>query len=433
VAGSPPFYFSALATAVFSNMSVNNCSFVSNKADWGAAVYIEPAMCGGIKLVNCVFNQNTADSSGGGLAMVNTVANVLNCTFYGNTAGTDGAAMSISSSSPQISNCILWNNTVDASEDEVYIDSPFTTFSHCDIYGCGGSDNWQLPGFGIDAGGNIDTNPLFKDPGDPDGPDGAWATTDDGLMPGPKSPCINRAYYWHGESDCVWLDVIGRVRNEVSSYPDIGAYESSHKIILAMCFIDETHGVYYDQNYEENDPDPTTYTYDISGFNSLLANFPYEQTKYSILKAGCIVPPYGGADYRHNIADVLPTRFFYQTDPPAVLPPDQEPVGLSIAECGRPPTGDELIAHFHRIREGVVPDCIIRSIDHSWPLDGSLGDGYDDFIYWLKNWLEWHGINPYYYGPDPVGYSDVLPAETEFYDEQWIKAITVEVTSVVSQ
>jgi len=324
--------------------------------------------------------------------------------------------MSINLSTPQISNCILWNNTVDASEDEVYIYmAPSTTFRHCDIYGCGGSDNWQS-GFGTDGGGNIDDDPDFVIDGPgyefgPEGEDDKWATVDDGLMPGSESPCINAAWYWPGKSGSVWLDVRGKVRNEVSSYPDIGAYESKHKIILAMCFIDETH----DQSYYD---DLNEYNTDLAAFNALLESLPTND--YSIIKTGCIVPPYEGDGYKHNIADVLPQSFFYPPDPPEILPPEDEPVGISIAECNRSstePTGDELIAHFHRIREGVVPDCIIRSIDHSYPLNGLLGEGYEDeFKPWLETWLEWHGLAP--------ANSDVLPAEADFYDEQWIKAIT---------
>jgi len=345
--------------------------------------------------------------------------------------------MSINLSTPQISNCILWNNTVDASEDEVYIYmAPSTTFTHCDIYGCGGSDNWQS-GFGTDGGGNIDADPDFADPENLDGLDDTWATKDDGLMPGPDSPCINRAYYWHGESDSVWLDVRGKVRNEVSSYPDIGAYESKYKIMLVMCFIDETHGQsYYD---DENE-----YNTDLAGFADLLASLPYanDANNFSILKAGCIVPPYVATDYEGNIADVLPAGFFDPDDPPEILLPEDEPVGISIAECNRSstePTGDELIAHFHRIREGVVPDCIVRLADNTDPLYGFGGDLYnpyfDEFKPWLKDWLRWHGLHPVIWNSGyPSDNPDVLPAEVEFgYPwEQWIYAITDNVDGIIN-
>ena len=133
-----------------------------------------------------------------------------------------------------------------------------------------------------------------------------------------------------------------------------------------------------------------------------------------------------------NIGDVLPQSYFNPPDPPAVLPPDNELVpGISVAECTRPPTGDELIAHFHRIRDGVVPDCILRLADATTPLVGFRGDlespYFDEFKPRLKQWLQYHGLDP----ADPK----VLPLEVEFGDpwEQWINAITVEVTSVVSQ
>ncbi|HUV41025.1 MAG TPA: hypothetical protein VMW23_04465, partial [Sedimentisphaerales bacterium] len=355
----------------------------------------------------------------------------LNCTFYGNTAGTDGAAMSISSSSPQISNCILWNNTVDASEDEVYIDTPFTTFSHCDIYGCGGSDNWQQPGFGIDGGGNIDADPDFPidEPGyefGPEGEDDTWATEDDGLMPGPKSPCINAADFWLPGP---WGNITGEARRAISPYPDMGAYESKYKIMLVMCFIDETQ----DESYHD---DENEYNTDLGNFNNLLAGFPYS-TNYSILKAGCIVPPTDEEDpyhpdkFRQDISDVLPESFFYPPDPPEILWPEEKPVGLSIAQCNDQPSCDELIAHFNRLCEGKNPDCILRLLDGTHPLYGffGLGDGYRyEFKQWLEDWVADHGLDP--------ADTSLLPDQKVFgpywYPEQWIKAITDTVDAIVN-
>ena len=74
-------------------------------------------------------------------------------------------------------------------------------------------------------------------------------------------------------------------------------------------------------------------------------------------------------------------------------------------------------------------------LDSTYPLYGyfGLGDGYnEEFMPWLEQWLDGRGINPYYNGPDSVGYSDVLPEPKTFSNEQWIKAITDNVDGIIN-
>ncbi len=412
---------------------ISNCVFAGNSSIGGGAIgiigdydiHVSPS------ITNCVFTDNAAICGGGAIIIFGgiTSAQVINCTFFDNHAYI-GGALATDDCKMQASNCIFWANTA-TYNDQIYsyyeYDCWKPPFSHCDIQDSNGSgENWDSS-LGIDAGGNIDADPNFTDPCDPDGPDDLWATADDGLAPGPKSLCINAADFWLPPPR---TDVTSRVRRNVSPYPDIGAYESKYKIMLVMCFIDETWDLsYYDPENKQ------MYYDDMDDFNDLLAGFPYYATDYSILKAGCIVPPFYNPleppeKYWHNIADVLPAGFF--VDPcnaPEILWPEENPVGLSIAECNRPPTGAELIAHFHRIRENRGPDCILRLADKSPSLNGfgGLGNGYEyGFVPWLEGWLRGHGLDP--------ADTSVLPKESDgyFWDEWWIKAVTEDVNEIVN-
>ena len=410
---------------------ISNCLFAGNSSIGGGAIgiigdydiHVSPS------ITNCVFTDNAANGGGGAIIIFGgiTSAQVINCTFFDNHAYI-GGALATDDCKMQASNCIFWANTA-TYNDQIYsyyeYDCWKPPFSHCDIQDSNGSgENWDSS-LGIDAGGNIDADPNFTDPCDGDGADDIWATADDGLVPGPKSPCINAADFWLPPPT---TDVTSRVRTTISPYPDIGAYESKYKIMLVMCFADET----WDQSYYD---DLDEYLTDMDDFNDLLAGFPYYATDYSILKAGCIVPPFYNPleppeKYWHNIADVLPAGFFVDpSDPPLVLPPEDEPVGLSIAECNRPPSGDELIEHFHRIRDGRAPDCILRLADNTAPLVGFYGDVLENgYIYefkpWLKEWLKDHSL-------DPTD-TDVLPEKVHFSDERWIKAVIEDVNEIVN-
>ena len=410
-----------------SSVDVTNCIFADNTSRDGAGVFsLRYGGSGESCLVfsNCVFSENIASNVSGGIVLISFFpmsAELTNCTFYGNQAFQAGGMASTLCNMP-VTNCIFWGNTADVTDsNQIYTyyedDDWKPSFSHCDIQDSNGSGEYWDSELGGDGGGNIDADPNFADPCDPNGVDNVWATDDDGLMLGPDSPCINAADFWKP----VWTDVTGRIRTDISPYPDMGAYESSYKVILVMCFIDQAH----DDSYYD-DPDwpelPNIYDTDLGNFNDLLASLPTND--YSIIKAGCIVPPYYEP---YSIADVLPDGFFDPCDPPQILWPEEVPVGLSIAECDPEPDGDELIAHFHRIREGKGPDGVINLASYTWSMYGlwGLGEGYrDEFKPWLNDWLEDHGL-------DPTG-NDVF-YKNEFSDERWIKAITEEVNYFLAQ
>jgi len=394
---------------------ISNCVFVGNSSLGGG----------------CVFTDNAANGPGGAILILGgiTSAEMINCTFFDNHANMGGALVT-TSCKMQASNCIFWANTATYSDDQIYSYYDYEdwspTFTCCDIQDSNGSgENWDSS-LGADGGGNIDADPNFTDPCDGDGPDDIWATADDGLVPGPKSHCINAADFWLPPPG---TDVTSRLRTDISPYPDMGAYESKYKIMLVMCFIDETVGESYYDDLDE-------YRTDMDDFNDLLAGFPYS-TDYSLLKAGCIVPPFYDPEepekYWHNIADVLPAGFVDPCNAPLVLPPEDEPVGISIAECNRPPSGAELIAHFHRIRENRGPDCVVRLADNTPSLKGfdGLQNGYKyGFVPWLEGWLKDHGLDPTntdVTAENTFGYREQYPT-----NERWIMAITEEVNDIVN-
>jgi predicted outer membrane repeat protein len=101
-----------------------------------------------LKISNCTFNNNSADSSGGGIYNENSDLIVVNCILWGNTAPTGSQ-----------------------------ITGP-TTINYSDIQG-----GWSGPG-----SNNIDEGPLFVDP---NGADDISGTEDDNLRLSAGSLCID--------------------------------------------------------------------------------------------------------------------------------------------------------------------------------------------------------------------------------------------------
>ena len=191
--------------------TINDCFFSGNHAERGGAMFNATGDKGTThKITNCIFWKNSAESLGG--AICNSVSSQLisNCTFYGNSAEDGGAIQGGFSSSPTINNCIIWGN---GNEPIANRDSEFDvpTINHTDIEG------------GYRSGiGNIDRNPSFIDPNDPDGEDNILGTRDDGLDLTQCSPAINKG---DNASIVKSYDFIGAQRIQQSTV-DMGAYES---------------------------------------------------------------------------------------------------------------------------------------------------------------------------------------------------------------
>jgi len=195
---------------------VENCAFINNLASgvvdaYGGAI---ANIQSGITLKGCTFRGNNCSAPntvGGGIYSANsTLPTVIdNCLFAQNTQGAlcaDGSTgisinnttiagnsgnvsapggLYLINTSPLISNTIVWGNT----QGNVLNVSASPTFFYCLVQGSGAPGSWN-GAFGINAGANIDVNPLFendhqlsicspaKDAGNPAAYGGPTAPTD---------------------------------------------------------------------------------------------------------------------------------------------------------------------------------------------------------------------------------------------------------------
>jgi len=93
---------------LISNLIVNDCVFMSNRAIYGGGIYNSD--CNSIKILHCIFVGNTADSDGGAIKTVRGDPLVKNCLFSANQA-VNGAALSMDNGSPNIMNCTFSLNS----------------------------------------------------------------------------------------------------------------------------------------------------------------------------------------------------------------------------------------------------------------------------------------------------------------------------------
>ena len=227
---------------------VQCCTFKNNYAWSGGAVYNnnapstfwycvfannEVAMQGGgmvdyqsnSTLVNCLFYGNKANW---GAAIVNYNSNefITNCTFYSNTAVVSGGGLYNLYSNPVITNSIFWCNTdaySNIAEAQIKVSGGSPAVAYCCIQDNDPGDS-SIP-FDDPPGSshNIDDDPLFADGTDPAGPDGIYATEDDGLNLHEGSPCINA-----GNNSAVPPGIIYDIAGDLriaDGTVDMGAYE----------------------------------------------------------------------------------------------------------------------------------------------------------------------------------------------------------------
>jgi len=152
-----------------------NCTIQGNQAHLGAGLYnrySDPIV------VNCQFVGNRADQLGGGFGCHDTEAQIINCTFWANQAQQGRSVGCASYTGPSsrsrlnISNCILWNPG-----DEIFNgDNSEINIRYSTVHG-----GWPGPG-------NLQANPLFRDPL---GPDQIPGTADDNLRLSSGSPAID--------------------------------------------------------------------------------------------------------------------------------------------------------------------------------------------------------------------------------------------------
>jgi parallel beta-helix repeat protein len=132
-----------------SNPTVANCMFSGNQA-WVGAGMANLTNCSPT-LTSCVFNGNSAECYGGGMYSYGHSSPIVgNCTFNGNSAQEYGGGMfTYSYSVPVLANCILWNDLPEEIDGEAEA-------MYSNIQG------------GWPGEGNINADPLFVYPGEPD-------------------------------------------------------------------------------------------------------------------------------------------------------------------------------------------------------------------------------------------------------------------------
>ena len=177
----------------------------------GGAVYV---LSGASKLVNCVFSNNTSGVRGGAIHsgttdFVDSLV-ISNCTFVDNgiANGFRGAALSCGGIVRILNNVFWYNdpmsgmmvrsNLIQIIKNGVLRNSPVnypepTTVVPNLIKGGISGVNLGVEGnvfLGSEAATIISQDPLFANVSDPDGPDNAWGTADDGLRLSVGSPAI---------------------------------------------------------------------------------------------------------------------------------------------------------------------------------------------------------------------------------------------------
>jgi hypothetical protein len=136
--------------------TVSNCIFIGNSAtgtnvyNGGGGMYNNSSSP---TVTNCTFSGNETLVNGGGMFNGSgSNPSVINCTFTGNLSGNGGGIYNYSLISPTVTNCILWGDL----PDEIYNSSASPTVTYSDVQ-CGYA--------GV---GNIDADPCFVDPNNPD-------------------------------------------------------------------------------------------------------------------------------------------------------------------------------------------------------------------------------------------------------------------------
>jgi hypothetical protein len=199
VAGSGAAFYSSTGTM----FTITGCIFDRNKqinstelAGGGLVSY-----CDSIKIVNTVFTRNNAVRGGGALFLKRGFCKIINSTFSSNSSLDSAQSISKDSGSISVVNTILWNNV-----NKREIDSLNVTV------------NYSCITRGFVGVGNSTANPQFVNEVEPEGSDGVYGTTDDGLRLSTGSIYIDRGV---NGPDIPTEDILYTERE----IPDVGAYE----------------------------------------------------------------------------------------------------------------------------------------------------------------------------------------------------------------
>lgn len=108
--------------------TISNCTFISNLARCGGAIYNEKNS--NPTLINCTFSGNSAKCCGGGVRNQDSKPTLDNCTFTDNWAGHGGAMRNLYSS-PTLTDCTFRANSTPSSGAAVYNECSEPTFTNC--------------------------------------------------------------------------------------------------------------------------------------------------------------------------------------------------------------------------------------------------------------------------------------------------------------
>jgi len=162
-----------------------NCTFRGNSADWGGGIYNENYSSPTI--TNCTFSGNSAANWGGGMSNTYYSSPTLtNCTFSGNYSVFGGAVDNYEYCSLKLSNCILWDNTANNGSQLAGANTSTLSVNYCNVQGGRLAINVDRSTTLHWGDGNIDDDPLFVDPDNPD-------TSQRDYHLRPDSPCIDVA------------------------------------------------------------------------------------------------------------------------------------------------------------------------------------------------------------------------------------------------
>lgn len=216
----------AIYTESTSSLIITGTVFSANNGGlYGGA--IRGYYVSSLKVSNCLFSANHATSGGGATYFYSNTAALstfTNNTYEGNymndLSGNGGAIFNYGGLA--INNCILFNNSFGGPGN-------YTTGYGSDIYD---GYNTAVINNSILQSGTYpcnncppaNTNPMFVNAADPDGPDNAWRSADDGLMFCSLSPARDAGNNIYDSA--LFSDIAGFVRIGNATV-DLGAYEGA--------------------------------------------------------------------------------------------------------------------------------------------------------------------------------------------------------------
>jgi hypothetical protein len=143
-----------------SSAVVMDCLFVDNHAAGGGGFHA--GLLGTVELTGCIMTGNTANAHGGGVLASECALTMTSCTLYGNSAPY-GGGLSCIMASPLVQNCIIAYNFQGVA---VYCEQESSpVLDCCDLYGNEGGDWVACIAEQVEGSGNFSADPCFCDAG----------------------------------------------------------------------------------------------------------------------------------------------------------------------------------------------------------------------------------------------------------------------------